>query len=175
MNKIFIAFFATLILIGGCTSTPMTVDTNNIANLTDEPAIRFNTSGWSYTNTTNPFLLTPDLLTNSLLAVSRLKPGQHFPNDGPAVPNKLNQNAITALLKNKLASKENLVVSIDTINEKSVVVATYSEDGKKVTEYATELNGDLIHVLFMAIPGQYYQQGIIVANRLVGSIEPITK
>ena len=157
-------------LMVSCASTPEIVDSNNIATLTDTPAIQFNTSGWSYTNTTNPFLLTPDYLTNAMLGVSRLKPNEAFPDNGPVVPSELNSEVITELLRKKLSGKENLAISSTNINGRPVIVATYISSNKNGIEYAFSLNSHLVHVLLLATPGNYYQQGKLVSEKLVGSI-----
>ncbi len=167
-NVLSLIFFA--FLLTSCANTPQLVNDHNVATLTDSPAIQFDTSGWSYTNTTNPFLLTPDYLTNAMLGVSRLKPGETLLNNGPTIPSKLYTETIAELLKQKLAGKENLSLSLRPINGKSVVVATYESDSKKGIEYAFPLAGQLIHVLLLASPGAYYQQGKVVSEKLVGSI-----
>lgn len=169
MKKNWITVYLVLLLTG-CAVAPQLVDDHNVATLTDSPAIQFNTSGWSYTNTTNPFLLTPDYLTNAMLGVSRLKPGETLLNNGPVIPSDLNTESISQLLQQKLSGKENLSVSVRSINEKSVIVATYESDNKNGIEYAFPLNGQLIHVLLLASPGTYYQQGKVVSEKLVGSI-----
>ena len=106
-----------------------------------------------------------------MLAVTRLKPNETFPNSGPVIPNQLSPNVITELLQKKLLDKENLAVSSATINGRSVIVATYGTSNKNGIEYAFALNGYLIHVLLLANPGNYYRQGKAVSEKLVGSIK----
>lgn len=53
--------------LASCTSDEQSVGDNHTVQLTDAPAVEFSTSGWSYANSTNPFLLTPDYLTNAMI------------------------------------------------------------------------------------------------------------
>lgn len=157
-------------LLTGCETTPMLVDEHNIATLTDTPAIQFRTSGWAYTNTTNPMLLTPNSLTNAMVGVSRFKPNEALPNNGPMVPNQLNPHSIAQLLQKKLADTENLAISTTTFNNRTIVTATYMLGGRNGVEYAFAMDGYLVHVILLATPGYYYELSKAVAEDLVNSI-----
>ena len=73
MHKIFVQIAIVFVsaFLGSCASTVPGVGQSDLAVLSDSPAIEFSTGGWSHTNTTNPFLLTPDYLTNAMIGISR--------------------------------------------------------------------------------------------------------
>ena len=160
---------ATLLLITRIASA-QTVD-GNIATLADAPAIQFDTSGWSYSNTTNPFLLTPDYMTNAMLGISRFKPKDFLLNGGPPIPASLDFEIISELLRKRLSQKEDLEIFNKIIGENQVVVAMYSSENQKGIEYAFHVDNRLIHILLLAKKGSYYKQGKIVAEKLVSSLK----
>jgi hypothetical protein len=43
----------------------------NVATLSDDPGIRLETSSWKHSNSSNPFLVMPDQLTNAMVGVTR--------------------------------------------------------------------------------------------------------
>jgi len=168
-KNILIGLLCCLVVACATTST-IEVSSNNIVSLNDAPAIKFSTSGWAHTNTTNPFLLTPDYLTNAMLGVSRMKSGESFPNQGPVIPIKLNPDVLESLLREKLSSKSELKVSKETINNRVVAIANYADGVKNGIEYLLILDGSLVHVLLIAERGQYFSDGRNVARKVVETI-----
>lgn len=171
-----IYIFAFLLALSGCVTNPSIpapprVDSNQIVHLNDSPAVEFSTSGWSYTNTTNPFLLTPDYLTNAMLGVSRLRKGEALPNNGPLVPNEMNSDSIKSVLSERLKDKSNLRIETKVINNREVVVASYSQNNKQGFELAFQLKENLVHILLLANEGQYYNQGEKVAYNIAKTIK----
>ena len=162
-----------VILLSGCVTTGPSVSETNIVTLSDEPKISFSSSGWSYTDTTNPFLLTPDYLTNAMIGVSRFKVGDELLNNGPKVPATLSAESIQQLMKKRLADKAELSMSHKIVGRHTAIVATYIDGEKQGVEYAFELKGYLIHVLLLAKQGKYFEHGKMVAHKLVESMNPL--
>ncbi|NIR28506.1 MAG: hypothetical protein GWN84_04115 [Gammaproteobacteria bacterium] len=144
-----------------------------VVELADEPAVRFRTSGWDHSNTTNPFLLTPDRLTNAMVAVSRLASGQPFLDGGPVIPEALDAKTVRAVLAARLEGKEDLRISTESIGDREIARAAYRDGGRRCVEYAFEMRGYLIHVLLLARPGAYFAAGTVVARKVIETIEPI--
>jgi hypothetical protein len=138
-----------------------------LAVLTDAPAVEFSTSGWSYTNTSNPFLLTPDYLTNAMIGVSRLKPGHPLFKNGPLITESITGAEVYKVFAAHLADKSDLRVETLQIAGRDVAHAVYRQPEKNGEEYAFVLNGYVVHVLLLAKPGHYYEEGSRVAAEIV--------
>lgn len=149
------------------------VVSNGVAKLSDAPAIQFETSYWDYSNTNNPFLLTPDTLTNAFIGLSRLKPGEPWLNNAARVPVRLDTVTIKAALAKRLGNKTGLRIKAEMIGKREVVVAQYDEGDKRGAEYAFGLRGYLVHVLLIAKRGSYFDSGERVARKLVETIRPL--
>ena len=162
--------FACLALILVCASSLSLASKPELAVLSDVPAIEFSTSGWSYTNTSNPFLLTPDYLTNAMIGVSRLKPGQPLLKGGPIITEALTTSEVRETLAARLADKTDLKLETLSIAGHDVVHAVYVQPEKNGEEYAFILNGFVIHVLLLAKPGKYYEEGSRVAAEVVATL-----
>lgn len=161
------------LLVAACITTNPQVS-NGVAVLSDEPPIEFSTSGWQHTDTTNPFLLTPDSLTNAMIGVSRLRSGDFYRgNDGPRVPDALDTSSIRSLLREKLRDRTDLKLSTRSLRDQEVAKALYSDGDKLGLEYAFELEGYLISVLLRAKPGAYFDGGTKAANRIVETMRPL--
>lgn len=160
-----------LLFTSGCVSNFSRADNSGMAYLSDGPIpIEFSTSGWSYTNTTNPFLLTPDYLTNAMVGVSRLKPGESIPN-GPVISGDLSVSSLMTLLKEKASKYDNASILQKSTNGKAVAISKYKNDSRHVIEYAFELNGVLIHILLSAKDMNYFQKGQVVAYNIINTIK----
>jgi hypothetical protein len=145
----------------------------NVATLADEPGIRFETSGWSHSNSSNPFLLTPDRLTNAMVGVTRLGPGQPFLTNGPVIPKSLDAATVQVLLTERLRSKPNVTVSTETIGGRQVAVAKYADAYTRRVEYAFALKEHVVHVMLIAKEGRYFDSGNQVARKLVQTLKPL--
>jgi len=167
--KASIAFLALFFF--GCASPAQNNVNTGVAVLSDSPAIEFKTGGWSYTNTTNPFLLTPDYLTNAMIGVSRLKPGEPLLKGGPIISTSLTTAEISPLLADRLSSKTDLTLETLTLGGREVVHAIYKDNEKMGQEYAFVLNGFVVHVLLIAKSGSYYEAGSGVVVKIVESIK----
>lgn len=169
--KLFIVGF--IAVVSGCVANPSvpTVDSNNIVRLNDVPAVEFSTSGYSYTNTTNPFILTPDTLTNAMIGVSRLKVGEAFLRSETKVPTSLDTNSIRRALTERLKDKDNLNVVTKVINNRNIVIANYNDKNKLSIELAFKLKGHLVHILLKAKKGQYFNHATYVATNIVKTIK----
>ena len=162
-----------LLFIAACVTTNPQVS-NGVAVLSDDPPIEFSTSGWQHTNTTNPFLLTPDSLTNAMIGVSKLRSGDFYRgNDGPRVPDALDTSSIRSMLREELRDKTDLNLSTGSLGGRDVVKALYADGDKLGLEYAFELEGYLISVLLRAKPGAYFDRGTKAANRIVETMRPL--
>lgn len=171
VNRVVAAVIGLLAAISAHAAEPTV--TNGVARLEDAPAIQFETSDWDYTNTTNPFLLTPDTLTNAMLGISRLKPGEPLLSDGPAIPADLSPKTISATLAKRLRGKSGLAIKTERIGEREVVAATYTVGGRKGMEYAFEMKGYLVHVLLLAKRGPYFEAGARAARKVVATLKPL--
>jgi len=138
--------------------------------LSDPPAVEFANIGWSYTNITNPYLLTPDYMTNAMIGVSRLKPGQPFLKDGPIISDTLTPEEMSKALSTRLSGKEDLKVEIIDVAGRRVAHAAYTQPDKIGEEYAFALNGYVVHVLLQAKPGRYYEDGTRAALEIVRTL-----
>jgi hypothetical protein len=145
----------------------------NVATLADAPGIKFETSGWKHSNSSNPFLLTPDELTNAMVGVSRLRPGQAFLTNGPVIPKTLDAPTVQVLLAERLRGKSNLSVSTETIGGRQVAVAKYSDPYTRRVEYAFPLKEHLVHVMLIAKEGRYFDSGNQVARKVVQTLKPL--
>ncbi|MEA5446723.1 hypothetical protein VCB98_12925 [Gammaproteobacteria bacterium AB-CW1] len=161
---------ALIVLIAGCSSTAPTVDDRGYVALSGQPSITFQTSGWSYTNTENPFILTPDYLTNAMVGFSRLEPGQPILRGGPPVPDQINDNTIKQAFEHKLENQNNLGIETKNIGSYSVVIASYEDEEKYRQEYGFELGGVLLHVIVVANHGQYARDAEQVARTAIESM-----
>ena len=166
----FITLLFPIILLASCASTEPRVSERGFATLHDEPRITFHTSGWSYTNTTNPFLLTPDYLTNAMEGISRFKVGDSLLQNGPVVSEPINKEAIRELLNERKKSEDDLVITDKQIGSHDVVVAEYSDEEKIRKEYALELNGFLLHILVVANHGNYSSSAEAVVQRIIETV-----
>ena len=158
---------ALLMLVAACATTDPMVDARGYVALSGQPAITFQTSGWSYTNTQNPFILTPDYLTNAMVGFSRLEPGQPVLRDGPPVPEEINETSIKQLFEEKLGSENSLRIEAQNIGPRPVVVASYQDEEKYRQEYGFELGGVLLHVVVVANHGQYAEKAEQVARTAI--------
>lgn len=168
------------LLLCGCASEPAmkenTVrrDGAGTITLTDAPKVSFAVGGWQAGDTSNPLLLTPDLITNAMLAVSRLKPGEALLADGPDIPAGLDTDTLKSLMSERVASKGATSIRIHPMGRYAVVVADYqkSADGvlHQYREYAFVLNGGVVHLLLVAKPGPYYASGNKVAEKVIESL-----
>jgi len=145
----------------------------NLATLSDAPGIKFETSGWKHSNSSNPFLLTPDELTNAMVGVSRLRPGTPFLTNGPVIPKSLDAATVQVLLSERLRGKSNLSVSTETIGGRQVAVARYSDPYSRRIEYAFALKQHLVHVMLIAKEGRYFDSGNQVARKVVQTLKPL--
>ena len=145
----------------------------NVATLTDAPGIRFETSGWSHSNSSNPFLLTPDQLTNAMVGVTRLGPGQPFLTNGPVIPKSLDAATVQVLLTERLRGKPNVTVSTETIGGRQVAVAKYADAYTRRVEYAFPLKEHVVHVMLIAKEGRYFDSGNQVARKVVQTLKPL--
>lgn len=170
-KKIIAMVFGMLLAVTAQAAEP--VVSHGMAKLNDTPAIQFATSGWDYANITNPFLLTPDVLTNAMVGVSRLKPGEPFLQNGPPIPTRLTPKTIKAVLAKRLKGKSGLKIKTEKIGGREVAVATYTDGDKKGEEYAFAMHGYLVHVLLLANHGSYFKQGEHVARKVVETIKPL--
>ncbi len=171
VNRVGAALIGVLLAI--CAHAAEPTVTNGVARLTDAPAIQFEMPEWDYANTSNPVLLTPDLFTNAMLGISRLKPGEPFMNDGPTIPADLNPKTIHALLAKRLRDTPGVKIKTERIGDREVVVATYMAGDQKGMEYAFEMNGYLIRVLLLAKPGHYFEAGARAALKVVSTLKPL--
>jgi hypothetical protein len=166
-----VAFFLLL------TAVPGTADElhikGNVATLTDDPGVRFETSGWKHANSSNPFLLTPDQLTNAMVGVTRLRPGQPFLTNGPVIPKSLDAATVQVLLAERLRGKPNVSVSSETIGGRQVAVAKYADAYTRRVEYAFPLKEHLVHVILIAKEGKYFDSGNQVARKVVQTLKPL--
>jgi hypothetical protein len=145
----------------------------NVAFLRDDPGIRFETSGWKHSNSSNPFLLTPDQLTNAMVGVTRLPPGRPFLTNGPVIPKSLDAATVQVLLAERLRGKPNVKVSTETIGGRQVAVAKYADAYTRRVEYAFALKEHVVHVMLIAKAGRYFDSGNQVARRLVQTLKPL--
>jgi hypothetical protein len=145
----------------------------NVATLNDAPSIRFETSGWKNSSSSNPFLLTPDQLTNAMVGVSRLRPGQAFLTNGPVIPKSLDAATVQVLLAERLRGKPNVSVSTETIGGRQVAVAKYADAYTRRVEYAFPLKDHLVHVMLIAKDGRYFDSGNQVARKVVQTLKPL--
>lgn len=83
-----------------------------VIRLSDAPSAVFNTSGWSNTNSSNPVILTPDLLTNAMIGVSRLAKGQPLLRSQVTVPESLDVESIRKAVNERLRGKANLSINV---------------------------------------------------------------
>lgn len=155
------------ILLFACTSPAPQITQSNVAVLPDRPAVEFSTGGWSYSNTLNPFLLTPDYLTNAMIAVSRLQPGEPLLNGGPIISAPITIDSVRDAVATRTRNKETLTLRTEEIAGRMVVHATYSDGEERREEYAFPLNGYLVHVLLVAKAGNYYKTGSKIAREVV--------
>jgi len=169
-RTIAVAFLILLAPVAGTAEEPRV--RGNVATLTDSPSIRFETSGWSHSNTTNPFLLTPDKLTNAMVGVTRLRPGQPFLTDGPVIPKSLDAATVQVLLAERLRSKH-ATVSTETIGGRAVAVAKYADAYTRRVEYAFPLKDHVVHVILIAKEGRYFDSGNAVARKVVQTLKPL--
>jgi hypothetical protein len=139
------------------------VDDRQVVHLEDSPAVEFSTSGWAYTNSANPFLLTPDDLTNAMVGVSRLRKGQSFLKDGPVVPEQLDLAAIEKVLSERLKGKEDLEITSGSMDKREMVFARYKQGERRALEIAFALKEHLVHVLVLAKEGRYHERAERVA------------
>lgn len=173
------ASLLTLVLCG-CASDPakqenmVRQDGAGTITLTDAPTVSFTVGDWQASNTSNPLLLTPDLLTNALLAVSRLQPGQSLLADGPDIPARLDTDTLKGLMSERVAAKGATSIRTHQMGRYQVVMADYqkSADGvlRQYREYAFILNGMVVHLLLVATPGRYYESGVHEAETLIQSL-----
>lgn len=131
-----------------------------LAVLTDVPAVEFSTSGWSYTNTSNPFLLTPDYLTNAMIGVSRLKPGQPLLKNGPLITEDITSAEVRKALAAHLVDKSELRMETLQIAGREVAHAVYRQLEKNAEEYAFVLDGYVIHVLLAGKTRALLRRGV---------------
>jgi hypothetical protein len=153
-----------------CSSIGLSAGRPELAVLSDAPAVEFSTGGWSYTNTSNPFLLTPDYLTNAMIGVSRLKPGQPFLKNGPIISEALTPEEMSKALAARLAGKNDLHVETLTIAGRDVAHASYTEPERNGDEYAFPFNGYVIHISLHAKRGRYYEEGTRVAAEILRTL-----
>lgn len=161
------AFAVFVLIVLGCSATAPKVDSRGNVKLSGQPAITFHTSGWSYTNTENPFILTPDYLTNAMVGVSRLQPGQPILRNGSPVPEQINESTIRRVFEQKLGFESALVIDTQIIGPRAVVVASYSDEEKYRQEYGFELGGVLLHVVVVANHGHYASEAERVARTVI--------
>lgn len=152
---ILLGIISLLVIASGCANTAPTVDDRGYVALSGQPGIAFQTSGWSYTNTENPFILTPDYLTNAMVGFSRLQAGQAVLQGGPPVPEQINETTIRRVFEEKLGSRGDLEIQTQNIGSRTVVIAWYEDEEKYRQEYGFELGGVLLHVLVVANHGEY--------------------
>jgi hypothetical protein len=143
--------------------------TSEVAVLSDSPAATFNISGWSYTNTTNPFLLTPDSLTNAMVGVSRLPKGSRILRSSVVVPASLDISSIQVAMAERLRDKSQPTITTEKIGDRQVVVARYTDRNAEVVEYAFEFANHMVLVLLRAKSGPYFRDGAMVARKVVES------
>jgi|GEM_PF-2876141 len=156
-----------LVIVSGCASTAPMVDGRGYVALSGQPSITFQTSGWNFTNTENPFILTPDYLTNAMVGFSRLQAGQPVLRGGPPVPDQINENTIKRVFEEKLGSESSLEMHTRDIGSRTVVVASYEDEEKYRQEYGFELGGVLLHVIVVANHGQYAREAEQVARTAI--------
>lgn len=168
------------LLLSGCASDPAKQESvlhkagSDTITLTDAPKVSFAVSGWQAGNSSNPLLLTPDLMTNALLAVSRLQPGDNLLADGPFIPAPLDMETLERMMSERAASKGAFSTRTHQMGRYQVVVADYQKamDGvmHQYREYAFVLNGGVVHLLLVAKPGRYYESGTKVAEQVIESL-----
>jgi len=162
--------FAALLFLGTSSFASDEVQVHGqVVTISDAPAVAFHKADWSYANTTNPFLLTPDSLTNAMIGVSRIEKGRPLLRGPSIVPATLDVASIRAALLDRLTGRPNLSIYVETIGEREVVVASYGDASRASLEYAFEYNGYLAHVLLSAKPGSYFDRGKVVATGVVKS------
>ena len=160
-----------VVMASGYATAAPTVDGRGYVTLSEQPAITFQTSGWSYTSTENPFILTADYLTNAMVGFSRLQSGEPVLRGGPPVPEELNENTIKRIFEEKLGSESSLEIRTQHIGSRSVVVASYGDEEKSRQEYGFELGGALLHVIVVANHGQYAREAEQVARTAIETME----
>jgi hypothetical protein len=169
-----IAAVAFLVLLASVTGAAEELRVNgNVATLLDDPGIKFETSGWKHSNSSNPFLLTPDQLTNAMVGVTRLAPGQPFLTNGPVIPKTLDAATVQVLLAERLRGKAKLSVSTESIGGRQVAVARYADPNTRRVEYAFALKDHVVHVMLIAKEGRYFDSGNQVARRVVQTLKPL--
>jgi hypothetical protein len=144
-----------------------------VATLNDDPGVKFETSGWKHSNSSNPFLLTPDQLTNAMVGVTRLAPGQPFLTNGPVIPKSLDAATVQVLLAERLRGKSKVTVSTETIGGRQVAVAKYADSYTRRVEYAFPLKNHVVHVMLIAKEGRYFDSGNQVARKVVQTLKPL--
>ena len=147
------------------------VDSDDVVYLSDEPQVSFYTSGWSYANSENPFLLTPDYLTNALVGFSRIAPGSEFLDGGPLIPEVLTEESVQQMLRERLASKEGLEIAVETLGHYNLVSAQYKREEGYAAEYAFPFRSHLFHVLVLAKDADYFSAAQKVARTAIESVE----
>ena len=174
LNKVFYVFCIAIALLTGCaTNQPVSVSNDGIVTLTDSPAIQFSASNWGYTNISNPFFLTPDYLTNAMVSISRLQPGEALLHEGPIIPDNVNTETLLKLQAKRLVGKNNLEIIQATMSGHSIALATYSDPEKKHLEYSFVLNGTVIYILVVAKEGDYYNSSKLVAENVIKTMRNV--
>jgi hypothetical protein len=166
-----VVFFALLASVTGAAEELRV--TGNVATLMDEPGIKFETSGWKHSSSSNPFLLTPDQLTNAMVGVTRLGPGQPFLTNGPVIPKTIDAATVQVLLAERLRGKSKVTVSSETIGGRQVAVAKYADAYTRRVEYAFPLKDHVVHVMLIAKEGRYFDSGNQVARKVVQTLKPL--
>jgi hypothetical protein len=163
-----------LVFLAGCATQPATVaprvDAQGYATLRDEPAIRFSTSGWSHSDTVDPFLLTPNYLTNAMVGVSRFNPGDPAAQGGLSVPSALNAQNIQSLLNQLVGDEDGFNARSVTLHGREVVIADYPNEQRAQREYAFEFDGSLIRIVIVAQHGDYFDAATTVAENIIQTI-----
>ncbi|MDQ2076774.1 hypothetical protein [Marinimicrobium sp. ABcell2] len=158
----------------GCASQPASVaprvDAEGYVTLRDDPAVRFATSGWNHSDTSDPFILTPNYLTNALVGVTRFESGEMITQNGPRVPATLNAQSIRGLLDQLVGDEENFSSRSATVHGREVVIADYPNEQRSRREYAFEFEGNLIRLIIVAQHGDYFEAATAVAENIVGTI-----
>jgi hypothetical protein len=108
-----------------------------------------------------------------MIGVSRLKPGSPLLNSAPvvSVPDSLNMDNISSMLRKRLNKMEKLEIVTETIAGREVVGAKYTDEDKGCIEYAFPFKRHLVHILLRANKGRYFSSGDLVARQIVETIK----
>ncbi len=157
---------------------PRPIMEGELLRLPDEPQVVFHRSGWGWTTTTNPVFLTPDNMTNAMIAIFREKKGTTYPS-GLEVPKGLDSDSVQSFLEAWVQKKptekiSGLEFSREEIGDRPTVRARYFEDGKPRSLLAFAFDDYLVLLVLAAKDDTYFKRGLEAAREVIVTISTAT-